>query len=469
MAPDSSAAPLPLAQAGLCVSAGHDIVRFPLRSVLEILRPLPLTRVPHAPSALLGLANLRGQVLPVASLAVLLGGVATTGAAARVVVIARGGQRIGLLVDAVLPGRVEEARTVDPAALLPASFAPGGAPEREAARSEPEPAGSRGAEPSPAERRVALLLFRIGGQDFALPLSAVDAVTTLADDGPAAPQPVPDCDAAMLGVIAWRRLPLPVLSGAVLLGRARRTTTRLVVLRTGGHLCGLAVEDVSGILHVDPAAIDAVPPLLQRGQGAEARVAGLYRLENGARLVQLLDQNRLLRDSTAVLPRIGVEAAAPEPAEAVERVLLVRLGGERYGLPLSCVREVVRHPGRLTRLPNAPGFVDGVITLRGRVLPVIDQAMRLGAGPGQDQERRIVVVMANTVPVGIAVEATLSLAGFPAGTLSPAPGFGAEGSFDRVATPGGHGNDAPVLLLDPAALLCGVAADLAAALRGAGA
>ena len=88
------------------MSAGHDIVRFPLRSVLEILRPLPLTRVPHAPPALLGLANLRGQVLPVASLAVLLGGVATTGAAARLVVVARGGQRIGLLVDAVLPGRV---------------------------------------------------------------------------------------------------------------------------------------------------------------------------------------------------------------------------------------------------------------------------------------------------------------------------------------------------------------------------
>jgi purine-binding chemotaxis protein CheW len=71
---------------------------------------------------------------------------------------------------------------------------------------------------------------------------------------------------------------------------------------------------------------------------------------------------------------------APAPAAAIERELhLVTfdLGAESYAVPIAMVREIVRL-GDLTRVPNAPPHIRGVMNLRGRVLPVVELRTRLG-------------------------------------------------------------------------------------------
>jgi purine-binding chemotaxis protein CheW len=86
-------------------------------------------------------------------------------------------------------------------------------------------------------------------------------------------------------------------------------------------------------------------------------------------------------------------------------VVVVRMGGSRYAVPLPAVAEVGRPPA-LTRVPGLPAFVAGVANWRGRVLAVLDLRGLLGAAPSPlDRRARLVVLASGGVRVGLLVEA----------------------------------------------------------------
>ncbi|MDX6709818.1 MAG: purine-binding chemotaxis protein CheW [Blastocatellia bacterium] len=85
-----------------------------------------------------------------------------------------------------------------------------------------------------------------------------------------------------------------------------------------------------------------------------------------------------------------------------------RVGAELIGVPIAKVQEIMRLP-TITQIPRAPGFVEGVINLRGRVIPVIDMRKRLGQIPcdesaPHDEQSRILVVEAEHRLVGVIVD-----------------------------------------------------------------
>ena len=71
------------------------------------------------------------------------------------------------------------------------------------------------------------------------------------------------------------------------------------------------------------------------------------------------------------------EGADLDPPNASTSVILLRVAGGEYALPLGCVVEVVRMAA-LTPAPGGPGHVLGLLDLRGRVVPVMDLRTRLG-------------------------------------------------------------------------------------------
>lgn len=101
-------------------------------------------------------------------------------------------------------------------------------------------------------------------------------------------------------------------------------------------------------------------------------------------------------------------------------LVLVRLGGCRYALPMASVAEVGRPPG-LTRVPGLPSWVAGVANWRGRVLAVLDLRGLLAAeSGGLDRRGRLVVLHHNGVRVGLLVEAVAGSAQPDAEALEPA-------------------------------------------------
>ncbi|MDE3074388.1 MAG: chemotaxis protein CheW [Chloroflexota bacterium] len=92
----------------------------------------------------------------------------------------------------------------------------------------------------------------------------------------------------------------------------------------------------------------------------------------------------------------AVPAVPANPARAgsgsAAQVVVLRMRSSEYALPIGRVQEIVRVP-EITPLPEAPPGVEGLINLRGRVLPVVDLASRLGLGKvEQTRNARVVIV-----------------------------------------------------------------------------
>lgn len=101
-------------------------------------------------------------------------------------------------------------------------------------------------------------------------------------------------------------------------------------------------------------------------------------------------------------------------------LVIVRLGGCRYALPMGSVAEVGRPPG-LTRVPGLPAWVAGVANWRGRVLAVLDLRSLLDAEVGPlDRRGRLVVLSHGGVRVGLLVEAVAGGAQLDPEAVEPA-------------------------------------------------
>lgn len=85
------------------------------------------------------------------------------------------------------------------------------------------------------------------------------------------------------------------------------------------------------------------------------------------------------------------------------QVVAFRLGSEIYGIEILFIQEVL-HLQKITVLPNAPAFIQGVIELRGNVIPIIDLRKRLNLPDGDAQRRRIIVVDLEQGLLGLLVD-----------------------------------------------------------------
>lgn len=102
------------------------------------------------------------------------------------------------------------------------------------------------------------------------------------------------------------------------------------------------------------------------------------------------------------------EGPADVPMEAAtEQLVVFTLGDETYGMDIHRVREIIRVPV-ITRVPRTPDFIEGVINLRGGVIPVIDLRKRFRLPPPAEDELedggRIVVVEMGDWTVGMIVD-----------------------------------------------------------------
>lgn len=444
----------------LSFTVGGQVFALPAAAVSEVVRRPRVTRVPQAPAGLVGVANVRGRVLPVIALAELLQTPGAGSADGRLIIVEHP-EPMALAVDAVsrFGASADGARPLDLERLVARGF---GARTPRAARVARPQAPAAAAAGDSAEARRPILRFELSGQAYGLPLEAVREVRD------ASPEilNLSVGDAAVAGVVEHRGRLLPVVRPAQLLGLPAASNPgrgRIVVMALGGASLGLIVERVDDIVRVEPDRIAAAPAILNRGEG-EARIAAVARTAHG--LVALISPERLFRDDTvAAILHEQHEESAPMAAAAAasEQLLIFRLGEETYALPIDAVDEVVRYPQAITRAPRAPAFLAGVANHRGEALPIVDQRVRF-ATPGEApaKGRRVIVTRIAGMRVGFAVDAVEALRAVAAEDLSETPELAAgEGLFDRVVSIEVDGR--LVLLVNPRELLDQAERDLVAA------
>lgn len=112
------------------------------------------------------------------------------------------------------------------------------------------------------------------------------------------------------------------------------------------------------------------------------------------------------------------------------------IGEEEFGVNILKVQEINRTM-EITKVPRAPDFVEGVINLRGKVIPIIDLRSRFGlASKPEDKDTRIIVIEINSVIVGFVVDAVSEVLRIPASTVEPPPPVVAGVESDYISAVG---------------------------------
>ncbi|ABB15741.1 chemotaxis protein CheW [Carboxydothermus hydrogenoformans] len=91
------------------------------------------------------------------------------------------------------------------------------------------------------------------------------------------------------------------------------------------------------------------------------------------------------------------------------QIVIFTLNQQQYGVDIAQVYEIIRMTD-ITKIPNTPYFVEGVINLRGKIIPVIDLRKRLGMPEAErDKATRIIVVDVDGITVGMIVDSVMEV------------------------------------------------------------
>jgi purine-binding chemotaxis protein CheW len=129
------------------------------------------------------------------------------------------------------------------------------------------------------------------------------------------------------------------------------------------------------------------------------------------------------------------------------QVASFHIGTEEYGVDISQIQEIIRMM-EITKLPRTPDFVEGVINLRGQLIPIIDLRTRFGMERAEvTKNSRIIVTDIGTKRVGIIVDSASEVLTIPMESIEQAPEMIAGAGTDYIQGVGKIG-DRLVVLLD---------------------
>jgi purine-binding chemotaxis protein CheW len=144
-------------------------------------------------------------------------------------------------------------------------------------------------------------------------------------------------------------------------------------------------------------------------------------------------------------PRTASHAsdAAHDPVQLVSFML----GAEEFGVDILHVREINRILD-ITRVPDCTDYVDGIINLRGAVIPILDLRRRFGMPRKEhDKDTRVIVVEVGNRTAGFVVDAVKEVLRIPRGITEPPPAIGGSSSRAYI-TAIGKLDDRLLILLD---------------------
>ncbi len=154
---------------------------------------------------------------------------------------------------------------------------------------------------------------------------------------------------------------------------------------------------------------------------------------------------------------LGTQMASEDEEELVAEGAIIQLvsfvlDDVEYGVDILAVHEILRFP-EITRLPNTPNFIIGVINLRGNVIPVVDVRRRFGFTRAQVTDlTRIIVIETNDKLVGLMVDNVHQVVRITQSNVDP-PSELIEGVSERYIWGIGRLKDRLIVILNLANIL----------------
>lgn len=453
----------------------NEVFGFPMEQVLEIIRIPTTVAVPLTPDTLIGLANLRGGVLPIIDLRKLLDFEdKELTEQSRVVVVDTGSQtgRVGLVVDRVLQVKTVEDAEIDRSSKVQSSVdqevidgvikaGDGQAvtqllnvkeiikqdfasmvSERIADAVQSSTNIVHGEDEDEDDTSNQLVSFLVDEQEYAFDLMDVEEIVRVPNNIAS----MPKTDAHVMGLIELRGRLLPLISLRNLFGLENAPVceqNRVVIVsvqRASGlkEYAGFIVDQVREVLRVTDDVLQEVPDILNKGMDDD--IDKICRLEDGKRLVSVLNSENVfghqvvqeamsdgeLKESQMQGQDTQTDIIDDED-DSIAQLVVFLLSQQEYAVSIDHVQEITRIPEQMDKVPKTPEFIEGVVNLRGTVLPVIDMRTRFGINKmdGNDRQRIVVLNIAGT-KTGFVVDSVAQVLRLPKEQIEDSPNLSEE-------------------------------------------
>lgn len=270
-----------------------------------------------------------------------------------------------------------------------------------------------------------LVTFHLGNDEFGADIMHVREIIRLTDI-----TKVPHAPAFVEGVCNLRGNILPIIDGRVRLGLPRRQqdeSTRVLVVDVRGRATGIVVDRVSEVLRVSADYFEAAPPVIRNID--IDYLDSMVKLDGGKRIIIALDIGKILTveqlDQLKTEGAAAVAAVQENKAKAIEieeeQLVTFLLGPEEYAFNIMHVKEIIRVQ-QITAVPNVPQYIEGVVSLRDQLLPIINMPVffNLPNSKATDQSR-IIVVDLGKITAGFRVDKVSEVVSVPKSLIEPPP------------------------------------------------
>lgn len=434
---------------------GDDEFGTDIMDVKEIIRVPDITKVPNAPGYVEGACNLRGNVLPIIDGRTRLNlERKIKDESSRILVIDVDGRATGVIVDKVsevmrvATSDIEETpqivKNVDSDYLngvvklnhgnrlvmlldvVKALNMNGTLNDKSKGRNQASKknntTGNRtGAESIEEEQLVSFLLDK---EEYAIGIMKVKEIIRV-------PQivKVPNCEEYMEGVVSIRNHLLPIINLRTYFGMESlddNDHTRILVVDMGSFTAGIKVDKISEVLRV-PTSLIQLPPKFSTQSGDQLN--GVAKLNNGKRMILIVDPSKLISEDIAGAisgangsqEESEVEKSITKQILEEEQLVSFKIDMEEYGVKIANVQEINRMT-EITKVPRAPDYINGIVNLRGNVIPALDLRKRFKLSEKEETDAtRIIIVDLNGKRTGIVVDSVSEVLRFEKSNIEAPP------------------------------------------------
>ncbi len=434
--------------------------------------PSKVVRVPLAPSYVIGLFDLRGEVVPVVCVATLLGleQPELSEGTARVAIIDCGADRIGAVFSRTGALIRTEPANVQPLHHGAGEDSPvigsllrleGGARIVQVVTAEliaqvaHIPRGqSRSRDDEEVAPKVRMVVARVGVHEVAFDAEMVIEI----QEGLTITETVPYFE-HFGGVVTLRGETVGVLDMGSAFGHPGSQGGVHIFVHDNKSVVALAVDAVVDVVEVAEDDVRGVPMLERLASGSFCKKVahlpvGYAVVVDVPRLFEFSSVSRSIPENPDALSRLRPEAQ--EEAEVQDGLAYLNfcVGNQRYGLPLDFIREIQDFPTQYLHPPSASADVIGMMDLRGEIISLVDLRVRCGDGMtsgGPSAETKVLVVEEHAI--GYVVDGLAGIIRATAKSLLDAGGGlgGGGASFVKgvLSVPG----EGPVMAIDPEQLI----------------
>ncbi|SPF45547.1 Protein CheW [Candidatus Desulfosporosinus infrequens] len=270
-----------------------------------------------------------------------------------------------------------------------------------------------------------LVTFLLGDEEYAFDIMHVKEIIRVPEI-----TAVPNASYYIEGVVSIRSHLLPIVNMRSFFGLEEAVITdqsRVIIIDLGNMSAGFKVDRVMEVIRVPKNVIEPPPVVFSSSESEQIR--GVAKLNQGARLLMCLNAQNLL--SAAIVKELvgeSVEILEEKMEKQMEKQLMeeeqlvaFRLGKEEFAIKITDVQEINRYTD-VVRMPGTPAYFDGLVNLRGNIIPVLNLRRRFNMEErANDDSTRIIIVDVGNQKNGVVVDSVSEVLRFERNLVEETP------------------------------------------------